>query len=153
MFHVKRRAILTNENRSFFILYYSIFIYLITSHYNPLPCVVRAFCYALFWAGRKIVQIGQTEPKGYPKSYISTMRGEVCSKHKAIKKEEIRDSQISSVIIILFYSLTQQKYFIILFLCLVWYAHFTKATILFFCFSYNLLSNYCRSFFIVCYFI
>ena len=41
--------------------------------------------------GRKIVQIGQTEPTkpvlrallGYPKAYVGTSRGEVCSKRKA----------------------------------------------------------------------
>ena len=43
------------------------------------------------WGGRKIVQIGQTEPTkpisgallGYPKAYVGTSRGEVCSKRKA----------------------------------------------------------------------
>jgi len=45
----------------------------------------------LLWGGRKIAQIGQTEPTkpvsmallGYPKAYDGTSRGEVCSKHKA----------------------------------------------------------------------
>ncbi len=45
------------------------------------------------------MQIGQTEPKGYPKLYIGTARGEVCSKHKEIKKEEIRLIRISFVIL------------------------------------------------------
>ena len=27
---------------------------------------------------------------GYPKAYVGTSSGEVCSKHKTIKKEEIR---------------------------------------------------------------
>ena len=31
------------------------------------------------------MQIGQTEPKGYPKAYYCTPRGKVCSKSKAIK--------------------------------------------------------------------
>ena len=39
----------------------------------------------LLWAGRKIAQIGQTEPVGgHPKAYVGTSRGEVCSKHKAL---------------------------------------------------------------------
>ena len=38
--------------------------------------------------GRKIAQIGQTEPKGSPKAYKGTPRGEVCSKHKATKKKK-----------------------------------------------------------------
>jgi len=49
------------------------------------------FFYNLFLAGRKIAQIGQTE---LPKPYITDfgglpdgVRGEVCSKHKAYKKE------------------------------------------------------------------
>ncbi len=46
----------------------------------------------LLLGGRKIAQIGQTEPTkpilgallGYPKAYEGTSRGEVCSKHKAL---------------------------------------------------------------------
>ncbi len=46
----------------------------------------------LLWGGRKIAQIGQTEPTkpifgallGYPKAYDGTSRGEVCSKHMAL---------------------------------------------------------------------
>lgn len=32
------------------------------------------------------MQIGQTEPQGYPKLYIDTASGEVCSKQKILKK-------------------------------------------------------------------
>ncbi len=31
--------------------------------------------------------IGQTEPKGYPKAYEGTPRGEVCSKQKDTKRK------------------------------------------------------------------
>ena len=27
---------------------------------------MKSFCYSSLWAGRKIVQIGQTEPEGLP---------------------------------------------------------------------------------------
>ncbi len=54
-------------------------------------------------------QIGQTEPKGYPKAYIGTPRGEVCSKHKAIIKKKFVQARISSIKSLI---------------CLVWCAHF-----------------------------
>ena len=69
-----------------------------------------------------MMQIGQTEPKGYPKMYIGTSRGEVCSKHKAIIKKEIRACTnffLDFHLTLAFYA--TKRYF---FFCLVWCAHF-----------------------------
>ncbi len=54
-------------------------------------------------AEKKMMQIGQTEPKGYPTAYKGTPRGEVCSKHKAIRKEGIRETRIPSIILVKYY--------------------------------------------------
>ncbi len=57
------------------------------------------------------MQNGQTEPQalpeGYPKAYVCTPRGEVCSKHKAIKTEEIRFSRISYLLYYDFFNITK----------------------------------------------
>ena len=70
---------------------------------------MKSFCYSSFWAGRKIVQIEQTEPQGLPEGVRGTPKGEVCSKHKATKTEEIRASRISSLTIcFLFFCKTKE---------------------------------------------
>ncbi len=67
-------------------------------------------------------------PLLFHKAYEGTPRGEVCSKHKAIKKKKFEQVRISSFIFIVFYFLkTTKRASFLTFLCLVWSVHFATA--------------------------
>ena len=111
---------------------------------------METFYYSFFWAGRKIVQIGQTErTQGTDlisvtrsRTWVPT-RGEVCSKRKAIKKQKkFVVQRISSLKLLLFVKNNCYKGLIIAFLCLACSAHFATAPFpyLFIFFSYSFLN-------------
>ena len=65
------------------------------------------------------MQIGQTEPKGCPKLYIGTARGEVCSKHKALKKKKFEALEFLPLVCVIVAFRIKQKDLFSLALCVL----------------------------------